>query len=91
MVGMGCAILCGPGNDRCKELTYTYEQPTSILKTNNITLITYIDSDLKNVKFKQYDTAEMWNSTNIVIKKIMGRNFFGIKMDGYDWEFVSNK
>ena len=88
-VAMGFLFLTPPLSSRCRELTYTYEQPTSILKTNNITIVTYVDTDIRDVKYKRYDSAEMWNSTNILIQKTMGRNFFWNLLDGYDWEFVA--
>jgi hypothetical protein len=49
--------------------------PTSIIKTNNVTMIVYID-EKRIVQEWHYTDVAYWNSTNIVIKVNSGMNFW---------------
>jgi hypothetical protein len=95
--GVSVLIVCGiigtifltvPLYGRWRNLSYTFEPPTSVLKTNNITIITFVDNGVAT--FASYNTAEMWTSTNIVIRKTFGRNFFNYPVRGYTTDFMSS-
>jgi len=56
-----------------------YEKPVSIIKTNNYTLVTYVD----NSEYSLYvsDKTSFFNATNIMIKKIQQLNFRKKELD----------
>ena len=58
----------------------TYEIPTSIIKTNNVTLVNHIVGNELVIGGKLFLEAAYWNSTNIMIKVDNGENFYGIKV-----------
>lgn len=95
--GLFCLVFCSmlsmiflapPLYGRWRDLTYTYTQPTFIMKTNNVTVLTYIENGEVRLS-ASYDKAEWWNSTNIAVRKTSGRNFFGYPLEGHSAEFVA--
>jgi len=79
----GCIglALCLPGIiTPIKNTVTTYETPTSIIKTNNVTLVNHIVGNELVIGGKLFLQANYWNSTNIMIKVDNGENFYGIKV-----------
>ena len=79
----GCIgfALCLPGIiTPIKNTVTTYETPTSIIKTNNVTLVNHIVGNELVIGGKLFLQADYWNSTNIMIKVDNGENFYGIKV-----------
>lgn len=58
-----------------KNITTTYENPTHILKTNNVVHVIYIANNCCLVNSTFYESI-YWNSTNILIKIINGKNLY---------------
>jgi hypothetical protein len=80
--GIGLA-LCLPGFIApVKNIVTTYETPTSVIKTNNVTLVNHIvENELVIGGGGQlFSSASYWNSTNIMIKVSNGENFYGVKV-----------
>ena len=72
-----------------KEEVITYEVPTSIIKTNNITVVTHIVGN-HIVSFNSFNDASYWNSTNIMIKVTNGKNIIKREISP-DYEIVNNR
>lgn len=62
----------------------TYSIPSSIIKTNNIVVITHIDGDECIIKGKVFRDTVYWNCTNIMIKTISGKNIYKYKVSSYE-------
>jgi len=72
--------LCLPGIITPINTVTTYEIPTSIIKTNNVTLVNHIVGNELVIGGNLFLQAAYWNSTNIMIKVDNGENFYGIKV-----------
>jgi len=69
--------ICNP----IKDITVRSHAPISIIKTNNVTYITY--KDYKGYTCHEVNnTADFWNSTNIVVKYNVGKNIYGNEAKG---------
>jgi len=55
----------------------TYETPTSIIKTNDITIVTHIIKGDVVISSQVFKEASYYNSTNIMIEVRCGKNFYG--------------
>jgi hypothetical protein len=74
-------MLCLPGlTTPIRNTVTTYETPTSIIKTNNVTLVNHIVGNELVIGGKLFLQADYWNSTNIMIRVNNGENFYGIKV-----------
>ena len=87
---MSMVFLAPPLLGRWRDLSYKYEPPTFIMKTNNITVLTYVENGAVRLS-GSYDTADFWNSTNIAVKLTAGRNFFNYPLEGHTAEFVAKR
>jgi len=53
--------------------------PLSVIKTNNITFVTYKIGNRK-IKAVELNTANYWNSTNIMVEYKVGKSIYGCKV-----------
>jgi len=60
-----------------KNITTSYQVPTSILKTNNMTAITHADENGFVIAGFVFPDSSYWDSTNIMVKVVSGKNFYG--------------
>ena len=55
-----------------------YEEPMTIVKTNNLTVVTYQNPNIPSeYKIFTSDKADIFNSTNIKVRVFTGKNGFG--------------
>ena len=66
-----------------KDITYSYIQPTLILKTNGITIVSYIDKK-NNVYTISKNDGAWWISTNILVEFKSGENLIGKNSEEFD-------
>lgn len=72
--------LIGSSNPQ-RDIVVTYEKPTIIIKTNDITLVNHISKKGELVVIFNSKDVKYWNSTNIMIKITSGKNFYGKDSD----------
>ena len=72
-----------------KHKTITYETPTVLIKTNNLTIVQHIQDSQCVIQLTS-DSTSYWNSTNIMVKKTSGENLFGVSVRP-DYEVVDTK
>ena len=67
-----------------KDVVTTYEVPTAIVKSDGVTIIVHVKN--KKSVFNNFSTTSTsyWLSTNIMIKVVSGKNFYGYKINTYD-------
>ena len=70
-----------------KNIVITYEMPSSIVKTNNLTLVNHISKEGKVLVSLQSSDVKYWNSTNIMVEVKSGKNFYGYEV-GNKYEVV---
>jgi hypothetical protein len=74
-------ILTGEATDTAiKDKVISYTSPTSIIKTNNITTVLYIEEG-KILCNASSSEASFWNSSNIMVRIISGKNIWGNEVD----------
>lgn len=62
------------------DVVTVYETPTSILRTNNLTIITHVNGDGCVISGQSFIDAATYNSTNIRVKVVSGKNFYGCEV-----------
>ena len=72
-MAFNCKTFCNPSTD----VKILYIEPTSIIKTNNVTVVNHIVNG--NVYTEISKGADYWNSTNIIVQVTSGNNLYGYK------------
>ena len=67
-----------------KDIAIRSHAPISVIKTNNVTIVVY--QNYKGyVNSSVLNTADYWNSTNILVKYNIGKNIYGNEVMGFTW------
>lgn len=64
-----------------RDTLISYETPTSIVKTNNLTMVNHISDGGRILASLVSGDAMYWNGTNIMIKITNGQNFYGYDVE----------
>lgn len=73
---LGMAFACAGIFSPVRNCTYTYEVPTSIVKTNDVVIVNHVVGGQVKASLMR-NSAEYWNTTNIMTEVKSGKNFFG--------------
>jgi hypothetical protein len=79
----GMVLNCNTFFDPSTDVKILYIEPTSIIKTNNVTVVNHIVNGEVYTKISR--ETDYWNSTNIMVQITSGNNLYGCKVkDEYE-------